>query len=164
MKKNTFSLDKLWKGQEETHQLLINLITKVNLQHSMEQDNVTNLVQVEVACVYFDIVKVKQGDGNKLQLEFIKWVEEKEKVKLLASVKNWISKSFVPVPVTKSLKLLLTHAFEKLKPAKKPAEFKVKVAVDKQFRDTLIQTAFRMVNEWVFEDPLRPPTEPGHSK
>ncbi len=59
-------LDKLWKGQEDTHQLLINLIAKVNLQHNLEQDNVANLVQVKVACVYFNIMKVKQGDGNKL--------------------------------------------------------------------------------------------------
>jgi hypothetical protein len=54
-------------------------------------------VQVEVAHVYFDIAKVEQGDSNKLQLEFIKWVKEKEKVKLSTSMKNWISKSFVPV-------------------------------------------------------------------
>ncbi|ELR10797.1 uncharacterized protein ACA1_108550 [Acanthamoeba castellanii str. Neff] len=149
MKKNAFGLDKLWKGQEETHQLLINLlITKVNLQHSMEQDDVTNLVQVKVAHIYFNITKVKQGNGNKLQLEFIKQVKEKEKVKLSASMKNWISKSFIPA----------------LKPVKKPAEFKAKVTVDKQFRDTLIQMAFRMANEWVFEDPLHPPTEPSHSK
>jgi hypothetical protein len=59
-------LDKLWKGQEETHQLLIDLIAKVDSQHSMEQDNIADLVQVEVACIYFDIVKVEQGDGNKL--------------------------------------------------------------------------------------------------
>jgi len=59
-------LDKLWKGQEETRQLLIDLIAKVNSQHNMEQDDVADLVQVEVARVYFDIVKVEQGDGNKL--------------------------------------------------------------------------------------------------
>ena len=59
-------LDKLWKGQEETCQLLIDLIAKVNSQHNMEQDDVADLVQVKVACVYFNIMKVKQGDGNKL--------------------------------------------------------------------------------------------------
>ncbi len=59
-------LDKLWKGQEETCQLLIDLITKVNLQHNMEQDNITDLVQVKVAHIYFDITKVAQGPGPTL--------------------------------------------------------------------------------------------------
>jgi hypothetical protein len=72
-------LDKLWKGQEETCQLLIDLITKANSQHNMEQDDVADLVQVKDAHVYFNITKVEQGNGNKLQLEFIKQVEEKEK-------------------------------------------------------------------------------------
>jgi hypothetical protein len=45
-------LDKLWKGQEKNMWLLENLDAKVNACHeSLEQDNVTVLVQEEVSCI-----------------------------------------------------------------------------------------------------------------
>jgi hypothetical protein len=61
------------------------------------QDDIADLVQEEVLCVYFDIVKVEQGEGNKLWLALIKRIEEKEKVKLLVQVKDYIRKKLVLV-------------------------------------------------------------------
>jgi hypothetical protein len=50
-----------------------------------------------VACVYFDVTKVDQGDGNKLWLVLIKSIEEKDKVKLSAKALDYIWKKFIPV-------------------------------------------------------------------
>lgn len=42
------------------------LADKVDVRLSLEQDDITNLMQEEITCVYFNIAKVEQGEGNKL--------------------------------------------------------------------------------------------------
>jgi uncharacterized protein (DUF2267 family) len=147
-------LEKLWTAQEKTVQLLESLAAKVDSRSSLEQDDIADLVQEEVARVYFDIAKVEQGEGNKLQREFIKRIEEKEKAQLPASVKERIKKSFVPAVryciglvivftltfafalqvrkrrtrVADSLRLLLGRTFEQLKPKQTPLEFRESIA------------------------------------
>lgn len=91
-------MQKLVEGQQKHTQQLASLAAKINKhQEVVVQDDIADLVQEEVLCVYFDIAKVEQGEGNKLQLALIKRIEEKEKVKLLVQVKDYIRKKLVPV-------------------------------------------------------------------
>ena len=82
-------MQKLVEGQQKHMQQLASLATKINKhQEAVVQDNITNLVQEEVLHIYFNITKVKQGEGNKLQLALIKRIKEKEKAQLSTSVKE----------------------------------------------------------------------------
>ena len=79
-------------------QMLHLLVTKLKQTETiMDQDNIAEQVQEEVAHVYFNVAKVNQGDGNKLQLALIKSIKEKDKVKLSAKALNYIQKKFIPV-------------------------------------------------------------------
>jgi hypothetical protein len=59
-------LEKLWKAQEKSTQLIESLAAKVDVHASLEHKDIADLVQEEVTCVYFNIAKVEQGEGNKL--------------------------------------------------------------------------------------------------
>ncbi|ELR25714.1 uncharacterized protein ACA1_326720, partial [Acanthamoeba castellanii str. Neff] len=66
--------------------------------------------------------------------------------------------------MTKSLWLLLTHAFKNLNPKKTPTQFKEKIAGNSIFRDWLMRMGFRATNKYTITDPDHPNTEPGHSQ
>ena len=74
-------LERLWEGQVELKQVQVEIKDQLQKNQVMvTMDDITDKVHEEVLHIYFDIMKVEQGQGKNLKDKFIMKVEEVERV------------------------------------------------------------------------------------
>lgn len=90
-------LERLWAGQVELKRAQAEIKDQLQKnQATVTMDDIVDKVHEEVLRIYFDIVKVEQGQGKNLKDKFIAKVEESWKSILLESVRKYIQANFVP--------------------------------------------------------------------